>query len=188
MRNAYAFSTLRPTPPVEINLQTNVSFRTGDLRVVDCMSAEGTCWRRSASRDYVLALQDSQSLNVTTRASVAISTELSLQAYMQIFAAGGQLRDYRALYDLQGERPKIRRGEGEVLPSADEQADDRFSFATINANVVLRWELFPGNTVMAVYTRAQREDRAVNRLAWSGLRRGEVEEIFLLKFTIFTGL
>lgn len=191
--NAYAYASLRPTPPVELNLESSVGLTRGDLRVIACQAEEGACWQRSMLRDYTLALQDSQVLNLTARASFAISTELSLEGYLQVFAAGGELHDYRAIYGLMGTRPTILRGQTEELPfdgdtDGDGDRDDRFSFATINANIVLRWELFPGNTLIAVYTRAQRHDREENRLAYTGLRQGPAEEIVLLKFTLFQGL
>ncbi len=193
LSSAYAYGTLRPTPPLELKLQSDLSFKRGDLRVIDCIADEGSCWRRSLIRDYTLALQDTQSLNVTARASLAITNELSLEGYWQLFAAGGELHDYLGLYGLTGASPEIRRGQGEELPfdgdiDNDGSPDDRFSFATLNANVVLRWELFPGNTLIAVYTRSQRNDRDRNKLAYAGLRSGPAEEIFLLKFTLFAGL
>ena len=71
------------------------------------------------------------------------------------------------------------------LLDGDGVRDDRFSFATLNANLVARWEMWPGSTLMAVYTRAQRHDRLADRLAYAGLRTGATQEILLLKLTLF---
>lgn len=189
----YAFARLRPSPPFEVTVKTDLAQRTGDLRVLECLSDDGVCWLGSMTRDYTLALQDTRSLNVTARASLAISTELSLEGYMQIFAAGVALHDYRAIYGQQGAHPQLSRGETEFLPfdgdiDRDGDRDDRFSFAALNANFVLRWEMFPGTTLIGVYTRAQRHNRELDRLAYQGLRRAPTEEILLLKLTLFAGL
>ncbi len=185
--SAYVFGTMRPTPPLEIKLQTNFAKRIGRLRVVDCTADDGLCWRRSQVRDYVLALQDSHSLNVTARVNWALSTQLSIEGYLQVFAAGGEFHDYRELTGLTGEAPKLSR-EDTIAIAAPGQDDASFSFATLNANLVTRWEFQPGTTLIAVYTRAQRHSRERNRLAISGLRAGTADEIFLLKLTYFYNL
>lgn len=190
---AYAYTSLRPKPRFEMTLLANLEQRLGDLRVLNCVGDDGSCWIGSTSRDYTLALQDTHSLNMTARLNFAIATNLSLEGYMQIFAASGSLRNYRAIYDQGGSRPRL--GRGETVPLSDEEAsgidsihDDLFSFATVNANVVLRWEMFPGTTLIAVYTRAQRHSRDAETLALRGLRKSPGEEIVLLKLTLFAGL
>jgi hypothetical protein len=190
----YAYAKVRPSPPMEFNLQANLAQRLSNLRVLECLSDDGEeCWLGSTSRDYTLALQDTHSLNITARASLAISTELSLEGYMQFFAAGGALHDYSAIYGQEGSHPQLSRDETEFLPfdgdsDRDGDRDDRFSFATVNANFVLRWEMFPGTTLIGVYTRSQRHSREIDRLAYAGLRKSPGEEILLLKLTLFAGL
>ncbi len=178
----YAFASVRPTPPLELALQTDLAFKRGQLRVVSCTAEAGSCWRRSQIRDYELALQDSQSLNITARVNWALSPRLSFEGYMQIFAAGGDFRDYRRIDGLSGPRPLLRRSA--TVPT-NSTGDGSFSFATLNTNLVTRWEMTPGTTLIAVYTRAQRHRRERNRLAVSGLRAGAADEVFLLKFTYY---
>ncbi len=182
---AYAFASVRPTPPLEMTLQTNLSMKRGQLRVVTCTADDGSCWRRSQIRDYTLALQDSQSLNITARVNWALSTSLSFEGYMQVFAAGGEFHDYRSIDSLTGARPFLRRRD---TVASDESDDGSFSFATLNTNLVTRWEITPGTTIIAVYTRAQRHNREKNRLAVSGLRAGTADEVFLIKLTYFYNL
>jgi len=182
---AYAFASIRPTPPLEFALQTNLSRKRGQLRVVSCTTDDGTCWRRSQIRDYQLALQDSQSLNITARLNWALSTRLSFEGYTQIFAAGGEFHDYQRIDGVVGARPLLRRIDATQSTSSN---DGSFSFATLNTNLVTRWEMTPGTTIIAVYTRAQRHNRERNRLAVSGLRAGAADEVFLLKFTYFYNL
>ena len=185
--SAYAFASLRPTPPLEIKLQTNLGITSGQLRVVDCTADDGQCWRRSQQRDYQLALQDSQSLDFTARVNWALSTRLSFEGYMQVFAAGGEFHDYQALSGLVGPTPQLLRSDA-VASAPALQDDESFSFVTLNTNLVTRWEMKPGTTLIAVYTRAQQHQRERNRLAVSGLRAGSAEEVFLLKFTYFYNL
>ncbi len=151
--------------------------------MVECTADDGVCWRRSSLRDYLLALQDSQSLNITARIGWALSTTLSFEGYLQVFAAGGAFRDYREVLGLVGSRPSIRRSAARAV--ADPEDDSSFSFATLTTNLVTRWEFTPGTTLMAVYTRAQRHSRERNRLAASGLRTGPGDEVFLVKLTYF---
>lgn len=182
--------SLRPYSPFEVTLRANLGKQRGNMRVVDCSTDEGTCWRGSELRDYTFALQDTSSLDLTMRASLALSTVLSIDSYVQLFAAGGSYHDYSSIYGAEGATPKLGRDDAESIPFAgdydqDGDRDDRFSFATLNANVVMRWEMFPGTTLMAVYTRSQRHNRQLHKLDYGGLRRGEAEEIVLLKLTLF---
>ncbi len=190
---AFAFSSYRPKPQIEMSVFAGVEQKLGNLRVIECTSDDGSCWIESMTRDYTLALQDTRSLNMTARVNMAISTDLSLEGYMQIFSASGSLRDYSAIYGKTGSRPRLSRSETESFPfdgdrDRDGVRDDLFSFSTVNANVVLRWEMFPGTTLIAVYTRAQRHDRDTETLAFRGLRKSPGAEIVLLKLTLFAGL
>jgi hypothetical protein len=193
--SGYAYVSLRPKPTLELSLKTEVERRIGDLRVVDCVSdGGGDCWQGSLLRHYTLALQDSNSLDVSARANVTISTDLSIESYLQLFAADASARDYSVISNQEGKRPRMHRSEADAIPGFDGDSDGdghpdgNFSFATINANVVLRWEMFQGTTMMVVYTRAQRHQRLKDRLAFAGLRRSPGEEILLVKLTLFSGL
>ncbi len=189
----YAYASFRPKPQIEMSMLAELGQRLGDLRALDCFADEGSCWIGSVNRDYTLALQDIHSFNITSRVNMAISTDLSLEGYMQIFAAGGSFHDYQAINDQEGSRPRLSRAETESIPfdgdsDRDGYSDDHFSFTTVNANMVLRWEMFPGTTLIAVYTRSQRHDRKKDILALQGLRKSAGEEILLLKLTLFAGL
>lgn len=185
LSSAYLNFGLRPTSPLEITMQGKASERSNDMRVINCQSDQGECWRRSLLRNYSLALQDSQSFDLSARVSWALSTRLTFDGYMQLFAAGSALSGHRELRGITGSTPKLFRDSAILQPSPEDS--EPFSFATLNANLVLRWEFSPGSTLIAVYTRAGQHQRNQNRLAFAGLRAATTEEIFLMKLTLFTG-
>ncbi|MBL4632608.1 MAG: carbohydrate binding family 9 domain-containing protein [Kofleriaceae bacterium] len=186
LSSAYLNMGIRPTAPLELKMQAKVSERSNDLRVVDCQADEGDCWQRSLLRTYTLALQDSQSFDLTARFGWALSTTLTFEGYMQLFAAGSELSGYRELRGITGSTPTLLRNNTTSIATPDNP--EKFSFATLNANLILRWEWAPGATIIGVYTRSGRHGRQQNRLAFAGLRNAQTEEIFLVKLTIFAGL
>jgi hypothetical protein len=104
---------------------------------------------------YQFGTQTAASVGATLRASYTFTPELSLQYYTQLFlarvhydplfmvsqVAGGVVR----LADLQPFMPDATH----PLPMPDTQS------ASLNVNVVLRWEYRLGSTFFLVYTRAQ---------------------------------
>ncbi len=186
LSSAYVNMGIRPTAPLELKMQAKVSERSNDLRVIGCQADEGACWQRSLLRTYTLALQDSQSFDLTARFGWTLSTELTFEGYMQLFAAGSELSAYRELRDVSGSTPTLLRNNNSFITTTN--TAEKFSFATINANLVLRWEWAPGATIIGVYTRSGQHQRQQNRLAFAGLRSAKTEEIFLVKLTIFAGL
>jgi hypothetical protein len=104
--------------------------------------------------------------------------ELSVQAHAQLFLADVDFSDHREI-DTVGAQPEIRRDE--LRPAMAPPEDDGFETASLNANVVMRWEPRPGSTLYAVYTRAQESSRA----SVTKLDRGPTEDVVLLKFVYF---
>ena len=80
-----------------------------------------------------------------------------------------------------GTRPRIRRDA--LRPAVDFAygGEDDFEDASLNVNLVMRWEVLPGSTLFAVYTRAQAADYAAPR----HLTRGPTEDVVLVKFQYF---
>jgi hypothetical protein len=164
------------------------------LRFVRCFTAEDAgCEPRSADRTYVFAGLDTGFLSLTARSSLAFSPALSLQAYAQLFLARGRYHGYRE-HAASGARPRLARDRLAASAYAgdtdgDGVKDDDFQEASLNATVVLRWELRPGSTLHAVYTRARSGARdlggAVPRLALAGLGADGATDILLLKLVYF---
>jgi hypothetical protein len=155
-------------------------------RFYDCTTDSGrTCLVDAGTRHYRFADLDSRFLSLTLRGTWTLRPELSFQAYAQYFVADGDYSDYRDI-DTSGARPEIRRDD--LRPASfdgdsdgDGMADDGFETASVNANMVMRWEPRPGSTLYAVYTRAQ--ESPVTSL--SKLNNGPTEDVVLVKFVYF---
>jgi len=178
---------------VDLQAASNVELSLGAsagidhaVRFYDCNTDSGrSCLVESGVRHYRFADLDSRFLSLTLRATWTLKPQLSFQAYAQYFVADGKFGDFRAV-DTMGGKPEIRRddlrpsdfdgdGDGDGVPDGD------FETASVNANVVMRWEPRPGSTLYAVYTRAQ--ESPVTSL--SKLNRGPTEDVVLMKFVYF---
>jgi len=177
--------------PLELSLKASFNLQEDDLRVISCTDqTRGVCSVRSQRRSYVFADLDSGSLSLTLRGTLAMTPEVSLQAYAQMFAARGHYARPRCIAGQLGAHPNLRRDELEPIdacPAGAGLGDDDFSFSTVNANLVLRWEFSPGATLIGVYTRAQRHDALLYGarpvLDFSGLGGSATEEVILAKLT-----
>ncbi len=192
---AHANIDLRVVAPLELSLAAAFDMSENALRFYSCSDpVRGSCSILSRRRDYIFSELDSGSLSLTMRGTLALSPELSVQAYAQLFAARGRYGDYRAASAQLGAHPFLYRSELEAVDfrgdnDGDGIKDDDFASSTLNANLVVRWEFAPGATLMGVYTRAQAAsvdvagDRPV--IGFRGLARGRTEEIVLAKLTWF---
>jgi len=191
--NASAGLDTRFIAPLELSLHGGFGMVEDDLRFVSCTDAErGVCSVRSQERSYVFADLDSGSLSLTLRGTLALTPEIALQAYAQLFSARGRYARHRCLPGQLGAHPLLARDELQPLAACpadlliDPSGDD-FSFTTLNANLVLRWELFPGATLIAVYTRAQRHDVELYgvrpEIGFGGLSTSAADEVLLAKLT-----
>ncbi len=140
--------------PLTVTMTGTFNQGKNALRFVECIADDGRlCSLRSERRDYHFANLDSSFLSFTLRGTWALSPHLSVQGYGQIFAARGYYHDYKDILGVSGSRPYLRRDNLTLNPDAEK--NDGFSFATLNVNLVTRWEFSPGATVIFVYTRAQ---------------------------------
>ncbi len=91
----------------------------------------------------IFGSRDTRSFNLTTRANVIFSPKLSLQLYGQLFAARGRYDNFQLLANP------------DELRDFDYPKRRDFSFQSLQANVVLRWEYRPGSTLFVVWTQAR---------------------------------
>jgi hypothetical protein len=81
-------------------------------------------------------------VSVTGRANVTFTKYLTLQLYMQPFLATGKYGNYKEL---------ARPASFEFRPYPWDANQD-FSFTSLNSNLVLRWEYRPGSTLFLVWS------------------------------------
>lgn len=106
----------------------------------------------------VFGSRDTRSFDISTRSNIIFSPKLSLQFYGQLFAARGQFDNFRLLASPDELRP---------LDAYPKRRD--FSFQSLNANVVLRWEYRPGSTLFVVWTQARNDGTGEELLLEGGL-------------------
>ena len=136
---------------------------------------------------YVYGRLFQRTLDLTLRSSILFSRTQSLELYAQPFLTVGSFSRPRELlgadtYEL---RPYAAEG--------FDVKDNDFRFASVNLNLVYRWEYRPGSTLFLVWTQgrndyAQRGGAAdpaafENRLRGEHFLRSEPENTFLAKVT-----
>jgi hypothetical protein len=173
---------LRPFPSVEIDILPHSNFAFGDPRWFDTR-ANG-----DGSNSYYFAELDSREIDVTLRGTYTFTPTLTLQAYAQLFLAGGhygQTLVGRAAG--RGSELPFDAFRPSLLPSGD--APD-FRDGAINVNLVLRWEFQPGSTILGVYTHAQGQTtfdpnlEGFGRPSLSRFAGGPGTDLFLIKLSL----
>jgi hypothetical protein len=185
----------------ELELGAAFNYEAHDLRNWfdgPCVTATGAdCSAiESGPRTYRMAEITDGSLSLTLRGSYTLSTTISFQAYAQLFMDEGHFANRRVIAAT-GRRPELHRRDLMVDPSftgdedndPDHTVDDGFQDTSLNVNLVLRWEVMPGTTLLGVYTRAQNAaydpEGLHPRFRVTGLDSGRTEEVLLMKLVYF---
>ena len=174
--------TFRVLPQLELDVSPALALAAGEPRFVFADSSPGTT-------DYVFGRQRARSAGVTLRASYTFTPELSLQTYGQLFLAAVHYSDFSRAASP-GFRGRIHLAD--LTPTTTTSNPDLQS-ATLNVNVVLRWEFHLGSTLFLVYTRAQSPPVTLTsgadpRLDPGSLaRRGSSIDVVLLKLAYWWG-
>jgi len=135
---------------------------------------------------YVFGRIDQRTWNLTWRSSVLFDRDRSLELYLQPYLTVGDYGDARELttadtYDFVA-----------FDEAGFEAADSDFSFASVNLNLVYRWEYRPGSLFFIVWTHGRESfDRRGNILDGSfdnefgtdRLFRNEPRNVFMTKLT-----
>jgi hypothetical protein len=131
----------RVLPQLELDLLPTATYDDGEPRYV-----------ATEAPDYVFGVQQARSAGLTARAAYTFTPELSLQAYAQAFVSRVHYPSFFS-YPMGGFRERIHIAD--LAPSPGPTTTPDGAQATLNVNVVLRWEYHPGSTLFLVYTRAQ---------------------------------
>lgn len=173
---------LRPTPAVELDVIPHTNFAFGDPRWFDTRD------NGDGSNTYYFADLDSREFDVTVRGTYTFTPTLTLQAYAQLFLAGGHYGQTESA---------VGRGKGSELPfsafrptvmPADDAPD--FRDGAINVTLVLRWEFLPGSTLLGVYTHTQGQTtfdptmEGFGRPSLTKFANGAAADLFLIKLSL----
>lgn len=172
---------LRPKPALEIDVMPHINYGFGDPRWFD------TRPNPDGSNTYYFAQLEAFDFDVTLRGTYTFTPTLTLQAYAQLFVAGGHYGATTAA---------VGNGKGSSLPFSafrptlmpGDDAPD-FRNGAINVNVVLRWEFLPGSTLLGVYTHQQAQTgydpaEGFGRPSLTKFAGGAGTDLFLLKLSL----
>jgi hypothetical protein len=141
----------RVLPQLELELTPTGSYDSGVPRYISSDAAVGDTIR------YHFGDQTAASFGTTLRASYTFTPELSLQLYTQLFLARVHYGPFFSVDHQIGVRDRISipaLGPAEAVPPASDPNPDSEQ-ATLNINLVMRWEYRLGSTLFFVYTRSQ---------------------------------
>lgn len=103
-------------------------------------------WIGNFDNRYIYGELDSKTLDLTTRASIYFTSNLSLEFYIQPFIAIGDFENVKELV-----RPQSYEFRSYMI---NENYD--FHSRSLKGNTVLRWEFRPGSTLFIVWTQSRR--------------------------------
>ncbi|MGH9148407.1 MAG: DUF5916 domain-containing protein [Vicinamibacterales bacterium] len=158
---------------------------------------------------YVFGIIDQEQLTLTTRASIVLSPRVGIQIFAQPLVAVGKYPEFRELarprtfdfveygspgtsltYDALARRYTVDPDDtGPAAPFGFDNPD--FNFKSLRFNAVFRWEIKPGSTFYAVWTRQHQDldDPGVFRAGQDlrALFSAPSDDVFLVKMAYWIG-
>jgi Domain of unknown function (DUF5916) len=191
-RNGFHFDctatlTLRLLPQLELSLLPTASYDTGAPRYVGTDPSPVVV---GAPPDYRFGTQTAASVGATLRASYTFTPELSLQFYTQLFLASVHYGPFY-VFPKTAFREQVRLSE--LIPAGPPQSNPDTEEATLNVNLVMRWEYTLGSTLFLVYTRAQTPALTVSPTGSAGFELAPVwqghaaDDVIMLKLAYWLG-
>jgi Domain of unknown function (DUF5916)/Carbohydrate family 9 binding domain-like len=179
--------TLRLLPQLQIDLVPTVGYDSGAPRYV---GTDVTPVLIGDVADYRFGVQTAVSAGATVRAAYTFTPQLSLQFYTQLFFAKVNYGDF-FVYPKQTFRERVDLAA--LIPAGAPAASPDSQQATLNVNLVLRWEYRLGSTLFLVYTRAQTPALAVppggtGQLELAPIWRGRAsDDVLMAKLAYWLG-
>jgi len=184
----------RPSGRFELSLAPTLDRRTGDPRWV---RSSTNCQVQSSlnpdgSQTYCFGLQNTLALGFTFRTILTFTPTMTLQTYAQLFLSSVR---YGQLFEASKFGPKPYIYFGDLGPSMGKPSDFDSRDSVLNLNAVFRWEYLPGSFLYVVYTRSHagglappQRDLDGQRISppvldFGALRRGPIEDVFLVKLS-----
>ena len=136
---------MRPSSRIDLELAPQALYASGEPRFVE---------KDAAAPFYYFGRLTASNLGLTARATVGLTTRLTLQLYGQLFLATERYTEPSQFRVVGGAfRSEIRLAD--LQPIAPWSGIPNVQQANLNVNAVLRWEFRLGSTVYLVYTRTQ---------------------------------
>lgn len=171
--------TLRPSARLELRWRPGYEYYFNKAQWLENEDADGN----GEDDHFVYGELRSRTLDLTTRASLIFSRDLSLEFYLQPFISSGDYRNFKELA-----RPKSF----EFAAHAAPEDNPDFRQRSLHSNAVLRWEYRPGSTLFLVWSQARDHETEVPRFRpWGDLGSSFTDEgsnIFLLKLNYWLNL
>jgi hypothetical protein len=174
---------LRPTPTLELDVIFAFDRVKNHVRWLDTLDNR----QYTGTRTFYFAELDSDALSTTLRGTYTFTTRLSLQGYLQVYAANGDY-DRTTSAVVMGTRQKIRLSKLKADPFGPAADDFDFREGTINANLFLRWEYRPGSALWLAYTRSQDQQEydpmeGSPQVRFDRFSGGPATDVFLVKLS-----
>jgi hypothetical protein len=145
---------------MELDLIPTASYDTGAPRYITSDPAtmpDPTMPTLPTTKRQFFGVQTAATIGTTLRAAYTFTPELSLQLYTQLFLARVRYGPLLTFLHTEGARERVPLSAltpaAPTMPMTPVVADS--DEATLNVNLVLRWEYRLGSTLFLVYTRAQ---------------------------------
>jgi hypothetical protein len=156
---------------------------------------------------YVFGLLNQSQLTMTTRVSLILTPRVSVQVFAQPLLAVGRYSDLKELaargtfdflhyapaqigYDAAARRYTIDPDGGDAAPPFT-FADPDFNLKSLRLNAVFRWEMKPGSTLYAVWTRQQQDSSNPGTFApgrdAAAMLRAPGDDVFMVKMAYWIG-
>lgn len=192
----------RPATNIDLTLAPSLFRQLDTWQYLDEAEALGT-------DQYIFGKLEQTTLNMTLRANLTFTPDMSLQVYAQPFISSGDVVGYRRVADPRADRFENRFEDFDPAQVTEDQEDvyidiDRdgasdieienpdFTFVSFRSNVVLRWEYTLGSTLFLVWQHGQEDDYKDGRFRLgSGLRNlfsADQENTFVIKFNYWLSL
>jgi uncharacterized protein DUF5916/cellulose/xylan binding protein with CBM9 domain len=205
--NANLSVNFKPSPTVTIS--TGPQWNDQSIIAQYVKSADDATATATYGGRYVFANLSQQQLSMTTRVNVIISPRVSIQVFAQPLLAVGDYTNFKELaaprtfdfvsygaagstlsYDALASTYEADPDGGGSAPAFTFRNPD-FNFKSLRVNAVFRWELKPGSTFYAVWTRQQLDFERPGEFSFgrdaSALFTAPGDDIVLFKIAYWIG-
>jgi hypothetical protein len=192
----------RPATNIDLTFAPSLFRQLDTWQYLDDAEALGT-------DHYIFGKLEQTTLNMTLRANLTFTPDMSLQVYAQPFVSSGDVVGYRRVADPRAnlfenrfedfDPSQVTEDEEDVYIDLDrdgasdiELENPDFTFVSFRSNVVLRWEYTLGSTLFLVWQHGREDDYSDGRFRLgSGLRNlfgADQENTFVIKFNYWLSL